>query len=142
MKNIVKKRILEIQPYSPGKPIEEVRREFGIKSVIKLASNENPYGPSPRVVEAIAKHAGNVNRYPDGGCFYLRKVLSEKLGVTGDQLIFGNGSDEIICLAIRAFVNEGDEVVIAKPTFLVYEIASRLAIHLSDRYEDISSKES
>lgn len=121
-----KKRIFDIEPYRPGKPIAEVKRELGLKSVIKLASNENPYGPSPKAIEAIRREAGNVNRYPDGGCFYLRQTLAKHLAVKPEQLIFGNGSDEIIVMAIKAFVGEGDEVVIAKPSFLIYEIASRI----------------
>jgi histidinol-phosphate aminotransferase len=119
-----KENILKVKPYIPGKPIEDVKRELGLKTVIKLASNENPYGPSPRVVAAITKTASQVNRYPDGACFYLRQELARRLKVKEDQIIFGNGSDEVIVLAVRAFVNPGDEVVIAKPSFLIYEIAS------------------
>ena len=119
--------IYKIKPYIPGKPIEEVRRELGLKNVIKLASNENPYPPSPKVLAAMAKAALEVNRYPDGGCFQLRRTLGRKLDVDDDQLIFGNGSDEIINLAVKAFVTKGDEVIIAKPSFLVYEIASVLS---------------
>jgi histidinol-phosphate aminotransferase len=119
--------IFNVKPYAPGKPIEEVQRELGLKEVIKLASNENPYPPSQKVLKAIADAAGNINRYPDGNCFALRKAVAERLGVKGTQLIFGNGSDEIIVLAVKAFVAEGDEVIMARPTFLVYDIASRLA---------------
>ena len=119
--------IYKIKPYIPGKPIDEVRRELGLKSVIKLASNENPYPPSPKVLAAIGKAAREVNRYPDGGCFQLRRALARKLNVDDDQLIFGNGSDEIIVLAVKAFAAKGDEVIIAKPSFLVYEIASTLS---------------
>ena len=127
MRILAKKNILKIKPYVPGKPIEEVKRELGLKDVIKLASNENPYGPSPKVLKAISKEAQSINRYPDGGCFYLREALSKHLKVSADQLIFGNGSDEIIVLAIHAFVNPGDEVVIARPSFLIYEIAAQIA---------------
>src|SRR3989338_6985174 len=127
MKSIAKKTLFDIKPYVPGKPIEEVKRQLGLKSVIKLASNENPYGPSPKVLKAIQKVSPTINRYPDGNCFYLRKALSSKLGVQADQLIFGNGSDELIVMAVRAFVNEGDEVVIARPSFLIYDIASKIA---------------
>ncbi len=126
MKPIAKQRIFEIEPYRPGKPIEEVKRELKLKKVTKLASNENPYGPSPAVLKAMIKEAKTVNRYPDGGCFYLRQALAKHLSVEGDHLIFGNGSDEIIVMAIRAFVNDSDEVIIAKPSFLIYEIAARL----------------
>ena len=124
MKSRANRNILKIKPYIPGKPIEEVKREFGLKSVIKLASNENPYGPSPKVLKAIAQEAKSLNRYPDGTCFALRQELSRRFKVGPEQLVFGCGSDETIVLALRAFVNEGDEVVMAKPSFLVYSIAS------------------
>jgi histidinol-phosphate aminotransferase len=142
MKNKVKKSILGVKPYIPGKPIEDVKREFGLKSVIKLASNENPYGPSPKVLKAIALQSKSLNRYPDGGCFCLREALSKKLNVDPGQLVFGNGSDEVIVFAARAFLKEGDEVVVAYPSFLIYEIASSIegakvnAIPLKDfRYD-------
>jgi len=127
MKRIANKNILSVKPYVPGKPIEEVKRELGLKNVIKLASNENPYGPSARVLTAIRQAARQVNRYPDGACYYLGQELAKKLGVSQSQLIFGNGSDEILVLAVRAFVSPGEEVVVARPSFLVYDIASRLA---------------
>lgn len=121
-----RKSIQNIKPYQPGKPIEEVKRELGLRDVIKLASNENPFGPSPKAVAAIKKHLYEVNRYPESSCFYLRQALSKKIKVRPDQLVFGNGSDELILLALRAFVEEGDEVVVTSPTFLIYEIASRI----------------
>ena len=126
MKLCAKKTIFEISPYVPGKPIDEVKRELGLKDVIKLASNENPYGPSPKVLQAISQASKEINRYPDSGCFYLRKELAKKLKISPNQLIFGNGSDELIVLAVRGLVNEGDEVIIAKPSFLIYAIASKL----------------
>jgi histidinol-phosphate aminotransferase len=119
--------IYKIKPYVPGKPIDEVKRELGLKSVIKLASNENPYPPSPKALAAISRAAREVNRYPDSSCFLLRRALARKLNIDDDQLIFGNGSDEIIVLAAKAFVAKGDDVIIAKPSFLIYEIASTLS---------------
>jgi histidinol-phosphate aminotransferase len=127
MKERANKNIANLKPYVPGKPIEEVKRELGLKSVIKLASNENPYGPSPKVLKAIAQAAKDVNRYPDGSCFELRQELAKRLKVKPEQLVFGCGSDETIVLAIRAFVEPGDEVVIAKPSFLVYALAASAA---------------
>ncbi|MCK5013034.1 MAG: histidinol-phosphate transaminase [Candidatus Omnitrophica bacterium] len=127
MKSIVKKTILAVKPYVPGKPIEEVKRELRLRDVIKLASNENPYSPSPKVLKAITQASKELNRYPDGDCHYLRKALAGKLNVSGKQLIFGNGSDELIVLAVRAFAGKGDEVVIAKPSFLIYSIVSAIA---------------
>ncbi|MBU0467726.1 MAG: histidinol-phosphate transaminase [Candidatus Omnitrophica bacterium] len=126
MKSVAKKTIFSIKPYIPGKPISEVKRELGLKEVIKLASNENPYPPSPKVLKAITQAAKEVNRYPDGDCFYLRSALAKRLKVNPRQLIFSNGSDELIVMAVRAFVDNGDEVIIAKPSFLIYEIASKI----------------
>lgn len=119
-----RKAVLNVKPYQPGKPIEEVKRELGLHDVIKMASNENSLGPSPKAVGAIKKYVGNINRYPEGGCFYLRSAVAKRLKIKPEQLIFGNGSDEIIELTLKAFVNEGDEVIVAKPTFLMYEVAS------------------
>ncbi len=126
MKKLVRPSIMNVKNYIPGKPIEEVRRELGLKDVIKLASNENCFGPSPKALKAIEKNLGSVNRYPDSSSFYLRKRVARSLGTAEANLIFGNGSDEIIGIAVRTFVNEGDEIVIAKPTFLIYEIASQI----------------
>ncbi len=84
----VKPHIKSLAPYVPGKPIEELERELGIRGSIKLASNENPLGPSPRAVEAMRRAAGEIHRYPDGASFVLRAALSKKLGVSGDQLVF------------------------------------------------------
>lgn len=126
MKKLWKEILDEITPYEPGRPIEEVKRELGLEKVIKLASNENPYGPSEKVMEAIISAARSANRYPDGGCFYLREALSEKLSVPGEKIVFGNGSDELIILALRAFVHPGEEVIISDPTFLVYKIGSKI----------------
>lgn len=127
IRQLAKKTIFNVQPYVPGKPIDEVKRELGLKDVIKLASNENPYGPSPKAVAAIARAAREVNRYPDGDCFYLRQALAKRLKVSPRQLIFGNGSDEIIVATVRVFVNPGDEVIIAEPSFLIYSIAAKIA---------------
>lgn len=126
MERLVRPSILNVKNYIPGKPIEEVRRELGLEEVIKLASNENCFGPSPKAVKAVRKALNDINRYPDSSAFYLRKKTAKFLGVGEDTLIFGNGSDEIIGLAVRTFVRAGDEVIIAKPTFLIYEIVSQL----------------
>jgi len=115
MKDYAQKYILQIKPYQPGRPIDEVKRELGLKEVVKLASNECPYGPSKKVLAAINRAAREINRYPDGGCFYLRKELARRLKVSGDQLIFGNGSDDIILMALRVFVGPEDEVIVARP---------------------------
>jgi len=124
---LARRNILNIKNYEPGKPIEEVQREFGLREVIKLASNENPLGPSPKALAAIMKNLRNLNRYPDSNSFYLKSKLAKKLKVEPSNFIVGNGSDELIALALKAFLNEGEEVIIAAPTFLIYEIASQAA---------------
>lgn len=121
-----KSNLARVKTYQPGKPIEEVQREYRVKSAIKMASNENALGASPKAVKAMTKVLKNVFRYPDGGCFYLRKKLAKFLKVSEDNLIFGNGSDEILVLAVRALIGPGDEVIIANPTFLIYEIATQV----------------
>jgi len=122
-----RKDILKIKPYIPGRPIEEVKRKMRLRKVIKLASNENALGPSRKAVQAIKGALGRVNRYPDGDCFYLKEKLARRLKLAPKNLIFGCGSDEVIVLAVRAFVERQDEVIIARPTFLVYELVSRIA---------------
>lgn len=119
---MINKNILKITPYQPGKPIEEVRREFGLREVIKIASNENPLGPSPKAVSAIKKAVSKINRYPEGSCFYLRQALSQKLKLKPGNLIFGNGSDEIIDIIIKAYSNPGDAILTSEITFLEYKI--------------------
>ena len=109
-------------PYEPGKPIEEVEREYGIANSIKLASNENPLGPSPKALAALRAKLGELHLYPDGDCFYLKNRLAKKLGVAPQELIFGNGSNEIIELAVRAFMRPGDQAVMARQVFVVYQL--------------------
>ncbi len=111
-----------LQTYRPGTPIEDVQRMLKRASVIKLASNENALGPSPKALAALRRATGTLHRYPDATCRLLREQLSEKLRVAPERLIVGNGSDELIVLALRAFVDPGDEVVVAHPTFLIYAL--------------------
>jgi len=117
-----------VTPYSPGKPIEEVARELGLdpKTIIKLASNENPLGPSPLAIEALRAHAADVRVYPDSDSFELRQVLSASIGVDGEQLIIGRGSDEIMHFLSIAYLQEGDEVIMGDPPFSMYEISTLL----------------
>ena len=114
--------IRSLIPYEPGKPIEEVEREYGISGSVKLASNENPLGPSPRALAVLRERLPELHLYPDGDCFYLKRALAQKLGVEPDRLIFGNGSNEIIELAARTFMRPGDEAVMAEQAFVVYEL--------------------
>jgi len=115
-----------LTPYTPGKPIEEVQREFGLTDIVKLASNENPLGPSPKAVEAIRRAAGDVWLYPDNDCYHLRLALSEKLGFPGDQILLGHGSDELIHNIGLAFLSPGDEVMMCSGPFGQYEFTAKL----------------
>jgi histidinol-phosphate aminotransferase len=115
--------VLGIQPYVPGKPIEELERELGISNSIKLASNENPVGPAPAAIHAIKESFADINRYPDGSGFYLKRALAEKLDVSDEEIILGNGSNELLDLAAKTFLKDGDEAVMATPSFVVYFMA-------------------
>ena len=119
--------IRSLVPYAPGKPIEEVEREYGIEGSVKLASNENPLGPSPRAVQALRERLDQLHLYPDGDCFYLKRGLAQKLGVSPDRLICGNGSNELIELAVRTFMRAGDEAVMADRAFVVYRLVVQAA---------------
>ncbi|MEW6326839.1 MAG: histidinol-phosphate transaminase [Thermodesulfobacteriota bacterium] len=120
IKPLVAEYIQSLVPYPPGKPIEELEREYGVKNSIKLASNENALGPSPKAVEAIKAALGRLHRYPDGSGYYLKKGLGEKLGLSMENIVLGNGSNELIELIVRTFLNPGDEAITSDPTFLVY----------------------
>lgn len=123
----VPEHIKDIKPYVPGKPIEELERELGITGSIKLASNESPIGPSPLAVKALADGIHDLNRYPDGSCYLLKSALSKKLGISSDEVMFGNGSNEIIELAVRTFLSPGDEAIMASPSFVVYPTVTQAA---------------
>lgn len=124
---LARSSVLEIRPYEPGKPIEEVKRELGLTDVIKLASNENPLGPPPKAVEAVSRAVAQMHIYPDGSCYELRKALSARLGVPGECILFGCGSDETIRLIAESLVEPGDEVVFGANTFSQYEFVTRVA---------------
>ncbi len=116
-----------LAPYPPGMPVEELEREYGIRDSIKLASNENPLGPSPKAVAALREALHTVHRYPDGSAHYLRQALAKKLGVSPGSLIFGNGSNEIIEIAVRAFLRPGDEAIMADQAFVIYRMVVQAA---------------
>lgn len=118
----VSKDIADIIPYPPGKPLEELEREMGIEGAIKLASNENPLGPSKKAMAAIRKGLLKVQRYPDGAGYYLTEALAERWKVPPSQVIIGNGSNEIIELLIRTFILPGDEALMADPSFSLYRL--------------------
>ena len=111
-----------IRPYVPGTPIEEVERRFGLRDVIKLASNENPLGVSPKAVAAMQEALAEVNRYPDGQSHALRSALSDALGVPIDWLLAGNGADGLIVQVSLGYLEDGDEVVVSRSSFAVYDI--------------------
>lgn len=119
--------IASLVPYVPGKPIEELQRELGLPRAIKLASNENPIGPSPRALAVLAETAPTLHRYPDGGAFRLRGALAERWKVTPDHVILGNGSDELLGLLSRTFLSPGDEAVMAEHTFVIYKMEVKAA---------------
>jgi histidinol-phosphate aminotransferase len=114
-----------IVPYEPGKPIEEVQRELGIARVVKLASNEGPYGPFPAALEAIACATHDLNRYPDGGAYRLRAALAERHGVAFEEVITGAGADGLIDCLSQVFLDRGDEIVCGWPSFVSYVIDAR-----------------
>jgi histidinol-phosphate aminotransferase len=117
--------ISAIKPYVPGKPVEEVQREYGIDNSIKLASNENPLGPSPMAVAAIRRMIENLHRYPDAAGYDLTQAIARKCQVDPDNIVLGNGSDDIIALLTMVLLRSGDEVILPQPSFLFYEISIR-----------------
>ena len=121
-------QLRDLVPYEPGKPIEDVARELGIDadSVIKLASNENPLGPSPRAVEAMREAVADVNVYPDGGGWKLRNAIARQSGLSMENVVLGNGSNEIIEFVGHAFLKPGDEIIAAKHAFVVYKLMATL----------------
>jgi histidinol-phosphate aminotransferase len=128
VESLVKPAVLTQPIYEPGKPIEYVARELGLDpaGIIKLASNENPFGPSPKALAAARRALEHGELYPDGGCFDLRQKLAVRHALAADQFIIGNGSNEIIELLGHAFLGPGDEVVMAAPAFVVYKLVTHL----------------
>jgi histidinol-phosphate aminotransferase len=120
IQHLVPPWLTSLVPYEPGKPIEEVEREYGIPNSIKIASNENPLGPSAKAVAAIEAALGDLHRYPDGGGFALKRKLAAKLGVQPEEILLGNGSNEVLELVARAFLRPGEEAVMSEQAFVVY----------------------
>jgi histidinol-phosphate aminotransferase len=114
-----------LQPYVPGKPIEELERQYGVTNAIKLASNENPLGPSPLALAAARAALPEIARYPDGGGFGLKRALATKLGVQPEQVTLGNGSSDVIEFAARIFLSPGDEAVFSQHAFAMYPIITQ-----------------
>jgi len=121
----VPKNIQEITPYKPGKPLEEVERELGIKA-IKMASNENPLGPSPKAMDAIQRYLENIELYPDDTGYYLRQKLAARLGVSMDEVILGSGSSDVLTMAFNAMVTSDSEVLTSGGSFIVYYLLGQM----------------
>lgn len=145
MKLSVPDYILSLKPYVAGKPLEELEREYGITDAVKLASNENPLGPSPLAINAIQQAVTELHRYPNGGSYYLCERISACFGVAKENIILGNGSDDIIAMLARVLLQPGDEAVLPRPSFLFYEIMIRssgaipVEVPLKDSLTDLSS---
>lgn len=121
------RQVLEkLEPYVPGRPVEEVQLSYGLTRVIKMASNENPWGPSPMALEAMKRELDRVAMYPEGSCSQLRGALARRLGVTQDMITVSNGGDNVLMMIAQAFVEPGDQVVMATPTFPIYRSATLL----------------
>ena len=127
MKFTVSSQVETIKPYEAGKPLSELEREYGIKNAVKLASNENPLGCSPRVTEAVQGAFPHLHRYPDPTAPALCEKLCDLYGIQMENLVLGNGSDEVIALLCHAFLNAGDEALMPLPSFLMYEICVKTA---------------
>ncbi|HZJ82165.1 MAG TPA: histidinol-phosphate transaminase [Guyparkeria sp.] len=116
-----------IRPYVPGKPAEEVAREYGIKEVLKLASNENPLGPSPRALQAVRDGLTDLHVYPDGSGFHLKRAIGEHYGVRPEQVTLGNGSNDVLELVARTYLEPGSNAVFSQHAFAVYALATQAA---------------
>jgi histidinol-phosphate aminotransferase len=123
---LIRKDIDNIEAYKPGKPIEEVKRELGIADVTKLASNENALGPSPKAIAAAKQALPSLNRYPEGSCYYLKRKLARILGVRETNLLFGNGSDELIDVILKTIKAPDAEIITADITFVEYKISGAI----------------
>ncbi len=123
---LVRRGILDLAPYIPGKSIEEVERELGKKKWVKLASNENVLGPSPKALAAIRKELSNLHMYPEGPCPDLREALARRFSVSAENIVVSNGADNLLVLIASAFINEGEEAVMAAPTFSMYPTVTRI----------------
>jgi histidinol-phosphate aminotransferase len=149
MNNFITERarteIFTIKPYVPGKPIDEVKRELGLDDIIKLASNENPLGPSPLAVQAIRQMVDQLHLYPDSNCFYLKEKLASVNNIENSGVIVGNGSDELLKLISECFLNKDDEILFGQPSFSEYEFtalimgAKCIAVPLNDFTHDLDA---
>ncbi len=126
MKKLVSESIEQATLYPPGKPLDEIKRTYGIDDLVKLNANENCIGPSPLAVKAIRDAAADIHRYPDNSAYYLKHKLAEKYGVTPGQVMLGNGSNELVQFILMTFLSPGQEVLTASPTFVLYGIMGQV----------------
>ena len=124
--DLSRRGINELKAYVPGKPAEEVKREYGLSDIIKLASNENPLGPSTQAVDAMKEAILESHLYPEGSCALLRKKLAATLEIEDDMIIFGNGADNTLTMIAQAFINEGDEAILGNPSFSAYDTVTKI----------------
>ena len=149
MNNFVKDKarpeVFTLKPYVPGKPIEEVKRELGLDDIIKMASNENPLGSSPKAIAAVQKSLKMMHLYPDANCFNLKTRLAAVTGIADTGILIGNGSDEILMLLAATFINRGDQIIFAQPSFSEYEFTAKIMggecieVPLADFTHDLDS---
>lgn len=145
LEKIVRSGVLNINAWPTGKPIEEIQADMGLESLALMATNENPLGPSPKAVEAIRGESGKVNRYPQGPCTYLKRKVAARLGVEEQMIIFSNGADNCLRIIGYTFLNAGDEVIVAHPTFPVYGMVARVMgavpveVPLKDHTHDLAA---
>ena len=143
LQKLVRNGVLSINAWPTGKPIEEIQADLGLESLALMATNENPLGPSPKAVEAMKAEIHKVNRYPQGPCTYLKRKVAARLDVGEDMIIFGNGADNCLRIIGYAFLNSGDEVIVAYPSFPVYGIVARtmgavpVEVPLKDHVHDL-----
>lgn len=123
MRKLTTDNVAALKPYEPGKPVEEVMRELGLTRCVKLASNENPLGPSPMALEAMARALSEVSRYPDSSAYYLKQRLAKHYDVAAEQLVLGNGSVELIELIARTFLGPDEEAIVSQYAFVMYWLA-------------------
>jgi histidinol-phosphate aminotransferase len=145
LEKIVRSGVLNINAWPTGKPIEEIQADMGLESLALMATNENPLGPSPKAVEAIRGESGKVNRYPQGPCTYLKRKVAARLEVEEQMIIFSNGADNCLRIIGYTFLNAGDEVIVAHPTFPVYGMVARVMgavpveVPLKDHTHDLAA---
>ncbi|WP_299178208.1 histidinol-phosphate transaminase [uncultured Neptuniibacter sp.] len=117
--------VQNLHPYLPGKPAEELERELGLKNVVKLASNENPLGPSEKALSTVNNHLSGLSLYPDSGGYRLKQALASEYGFSPEQVTLGNGSNDVLELIARAYLNPGDEVIYSEYAFVVYSLVTQ-----------------